>query len=121
MAEANAYMTGRFGGGGWFVLTLAVREQLLITAFRWLVSEGVPKTATSDGAKWGQIELAWFINNNLAEYEDREALIASGVESFKLSKWEERLSKNGLPKKIKDLIAGDINLGGYFPDYTREY
>jgi hypothetical protein len=120
LTEANTYMGDRFGGAAWFALTIPERETLLITAFRWLVSEGVPKTSTSEGVKWGQIELAWWINNYFDEYEARQALIAGGVKKFKASKWEEELSQVGLPQNVKNLVSDDMNLGGYFPTYSRQ-
>jgi hypothetical protein len=120
LTEANDYMNDRFGGSGWFTLTNASKEELLTTAFRWLVGEGVAKSNTTELVKWGQIELAWWIYRYFEEFEDREALIAGGVTKFKLSKWEEDLEKTGLPKKVKDLVADALSLGGYFPDYDRE-
>lgn len=120
LSYANSYMDKRFGGASWFALTIAERETLLITAFRWLVSEGVPKTATAEKTKWAQVELAWFCYKYLDEYEDREALKACGVDRFQLSKWEEHLSTQKLPQKVQNLIAEEMSLGGFFPDWERE-
>jgi hypothetical protein len=118
--EADAYMVTRFGGDSWNTFTSETRESLLVTAFRWIVSLGVSTTSTATKVKWAQIELAWWIYNYLSEYEDREALIAGGVTQFRLSKWMEKLSEAGFPKRIEDLLAEDMGLGGYFPDWNRE-
>lgn len=120
LTEANNYLDSKFGAGGWSALPDATKEQLLVTAFRWLVSLGIAKTSTDENIKWAQIELAWWSYNYLSEYEDRGALLASGVTKFQLSKWEEELSSQGLPTIVKDLIADAINVGGFFPTMSRE-
>lgn len=120
LTEANDYLSEKFGADNWFTLSLANREKLLVTAFRWLVSIGVSKTSTAEMVKWAQIELAWWIYQYIDEMENREALYAGGVRSFTLSKWSERLEKSELPERIKNMIVDDIGYGGYFPDYNRE-
>jgi hypothetical protein len=120
LSQANDYLTSKYGASGWLSLSITIRKQLLISAYTWLVSEGLSKTSTAELVQWAQMELAWWIYNYISEYEDREALIAGGVREFALSKWREKLEENGLPKRIFKLIADDINYGGYFPDYNRE-
>lgn len=117
--EANDYMNTRYGASGWFAISTTDREALLIDAFRWLVSEGVPKNSMRDETKWAQVELAWYIYRFLEEHEKRESLIASGVTDFKLSKWREKLSQTGLPQRVKEFASKDLQLGGGFSSFNR--
>jgi hypothetical protein len=120
LAEANAYLEGKFGADGWFSLTDTVKKQCLITAYRWIVRLGVSPTSTANNVKSAQVELAWWIYQRYAEYEDREALYAGGVRDFTVLKWSEELEAPDVPSFIKDLIGEEIGLGGFFPEFSRE-
>lgn len=120
LAQADDYLEGKLGANAWTTLTDNQKKQCLISSFRWLIRLGVSSTSTSAIVKNAQIELAWWLYKNYEEYEDREALYASGVRTFHLSKWSESLSTPDVPQFIKDMIGDLIGVGGYFPEVTRE-
>lgn len=124
VAEADAYLADKFGASAWASLTTQIKEQLLITSFRWIYSNpnfNIPKTSTDELVKNGQIELAWWVYNYIDEYEKRGALIDSGVTEFLLPEWEEKLSKQQFPKFIEDILSDSLTgTGGYFFEVQRD-
>lgn len=120
LAEANNYLEGKLGASDWFTLTDTEKKQCLISSFRWLLRLGVPATATATNVKYAQIELAWWLYQNYEEYEDRDALYASGVRNFRIGQWSESLAKAELPSFLEDLIPGYLDIGGVFPEFSRE-
>ena len=126
VAEANTYFADRFGASTtWASLTNAQKEQLLITAFRWIQSRpefSISASATDTYIKEAQMELAWWIYNYMDAHEQRRALYIHGVRNFQLSKWEEELDKSEFPGFISDMLADALTgLGGYFPTATRDF
>jgi hypothetical protein len=125
LAESNQYFEERFGSGAWAGLSDDAKKQCLITAFRWIFYSpifNIPASSTDDKVKKAQMELAWYVYGNFTSHQKRAALIAQGVTEFQLSKWEEKLSKGGMPQEILDILADEIiNLGGVFPTVTRTF
>jgi hypothetical protein len=122
VAEADAYLAEKFGADAWTSLANSIKEQCLITAYRWInsLSQYLISSVT-DPLKYAQIELAWYIYNYYDSHQEREALFAQGVEDFTLSKWKEKLKGVRLPKNVEDLLEDfDVGLGGYFPAMSRE-
>ena len=113
LGEANNYLEYRLGTSEWFDLPDTAdpgaksKEVYLVTAFYWLLSSAevsLSKSLTDENVKNAQSEAALFLLNYREEYEKRQALIASGVEEFKYSKWSETLAKVSLPENIKGLL-----------------
>jgi hypothetical protein len=123
VTEADNYLADTFGADGWAPLGNTLKEQLLISAFRWIFNypgATIPKTSTNEKVKSAQIELAWWIKNYWAEYEKRQSLIAGGVTDFELSKWMEKLGTQDLPQNILNILIGVLtDLGGVFPTFER--
>lgn len=121
IAEADSYLEGKFDAGAWAPLSDTIKKQLLITAYRWIVGtpELVLPAVATDAMKNAQIELAWWVYKFWTGYDKRDGLIASGVKSFRISKFSENFTKQDLPKFIKDLLADSLS-GEYFPVVERE-
>lgn len=122
LAEANSYFAEKYGASVWASLTSANKEQLLISAYRWITRSSevsVPPTATATNVKYAQIELAWYIYCYNEEHNKRSALYSQGVRSFNISKFSETLSQGGLPDIVKDLLKDSLNTGHKFPLLTR--
>lgn len=124
VAEADAYFSDRWLASAWAGLANTQKEQLLITAYRWIQAQSffsIPASSTSVKVKNAQFELAWYIYKFFGETEKRRALYTQGVREFKLSKWEETLEEGGFPDFIMDMLGDEIvNLGHRFPTISRE-
>ena len=97
VAEANTYLADKYGASTWSALTDAIKQDLLITAFRAIYFSGdynIPKTSTNEFVKNAQIETAWYLYNFNTEIEKRSALQEQGVLSFSLSKFSETYKGN---------------------------
>jgi hypothetical protein len=125
VAEADQYFEERWNAAAWAGLSLTAKQQLLITAYRWIFYSplfNIPASSTSETVKTAQMELAWYIYNYFQEHEDRQAIYSQGVRDFKLSRWEEELDKGGMPDIIKEILFDElINEGGVFPRVSRDF
>lgn len=108
LAEAEVYFSERIGAGPWEALPDdATKEKYLISAFRWIYYDPAftaPAAADDDGVKFGQCEAALFLITHADEYAKRDALIASGVESFTFSKWSETLGEVVKPAAVANFF-----------------
>jgi hypothetical protein len=125
VAEADTYFSDHWTASStWSGLTNTQKEQLLITAYRWIQAQSafsISPAATAALVKTAQMELAWYVYNYMTETEDRRALYAQGVREFELSKWSETLEKGGFPPFIADYLDDyTTRVGGRFPTATRE-
>lgn len=113
VAEANTFFSDLWGGDFWATLSVAQKQQLLITAFNWINSSGysISPTSTSVLVKNAQMMLAKEIYNSLPDYEKRQTLYASGVRSFSIEGFSETLAKQELPFNIQQLL-NDFKTGG---------
>lgn len=127
IAESNTYMADRWNSAAWTDGTIsdAQKEQLLVTAYRWIQAQpqfSIAASSTETAVKEAQIELAWYVYKFFDETEKRRALYAQGVRDFSLGKWEEELEKGGFPDFINDMLSDELtNLGGYFPTASRDF
>jgi hypothetical protein len=125
VAEADTYLEDRWNASGWSDRTTTEKEQLLVTAYRWIQAQpqfSISASSTEDYVKNAQIALAWWIYNYFDEYEERRALYDSGVRNFTLSRWEEELDKARFPGNISDLLDDALSgAGNYFPTMSREF
>lgn len=124
VAEADTYLDEKFSAGNWATLAYEAKEQLLITSYRWINAQrvNIPASSTESNVKYAQIELAWYCYGHLTSHEKRRALYAQGVRDFKLSKFEEKLEKGGIPDFILDLIKEELTgYGGRFPVASRTF
>lgn len=123
-ADADTYFSEKYGAGAWATLTDSVKDQLLISAFRWIQQQSkftIPASSTAEIVKQAQCEAAWFIYNYWTEYTKRQALTASGVKSFKISNFSETLELPTFPIFIGDMLDGFVtSQGGVFPTVSRE-
>lgn len=124
VAEADSYLTDKWGADNWSSLTNTQKLQALITAYYWIQSladYNISATSTEANIKNAQIELAFYISENYAEHNKRRNLYSQGVRSFKISKWSEKLDKSKLPKIVEDLLTDElINTGGYIATIERK-
>lgn len=123
-AEADAYLEEKWGASAWASLSGLQKDQLLISAYRWINQQpniSIPTTSTAAIVKNAQCEAAWFIYNYWSEYEKRRALIASGVKEFEVSNFSETLNKIAFPDFILGMLI-DFSVGdaGYFPTAKRD-
>lgn len=125
VAEADAYFSEKFGASVWAALLNATKEQLLISAYRWIQSQTmftIEATSTAEKVKQAQYETAWYMYKYWDQHEDRRALIAQGVTDFKISEFEETLSEVKFPGFISDLLEDFITGGGFsFPVVNRTF
>lgn len=115
VAEADAYLETKAGSEMWFYLDDAPatpgadsKETFLVSAFFWLFDDksfGLSAALTDDKIKRAQIEAALFLMTYRTEFENRQAMIASGVSSFRNSKWSENLGSVNKPQNILDILA----------------
>ena len=123
IAESETYLDEKLGADAWASLSDEEKTQSLISAFRWInratnYSIGV----VTDNLKYAQMELAFYIYEYSESHRKHEALIAQGVDSFRISKfWEASSGKIELPQTVKDLLSDyDLYTAGYFPLMERE-
>ena len=124
VAEADAYFADHFGRSAWAGLANSVKEQLLISAYRWIQQQAIfsiSPTSTADAVKQAQYETAWYIYKYFDNHEDRRALITQGVKRFQISKFEEELEEAGFPKFIKDILKDSLVGRSRFPLVSRTF
>lgn len=124
VAEADAYLDGKYGASAWAALPAGDKAALLITACNWLRRQtgfSIPITSTDPNVKAAQCEAAWFWYQHGEEWDKRAALYASGVRSFTVMSWSEDLSCPGLPQFIKDMVLDFASGAVYKPTATRSY
>jgi hypothetical protein len=104
VSQANTYFADKWGASAWAILTNAQKEQLLISAYRWIKSLSALTISTvTDLLKQAQYETAWYLYKYDAEHNKRSALHNQGVTSFTVLEFSEDLK------------------GAKFPDYIMEY
>jgi hypothetical protein len=102
IAEADAYLENKANAENWFLLPAnpassgeASKESFLVEAYYRILYNpefnGLTASLTNQDVKNAQIEFAFWLLNNYDDYLEREAKIASGIESFTFSKWKEKL------------------------------
>ena len=125
IAEADAYFLDRFGSSAWAGFSAAVKTDLLITAYRWIMQQSsfsIAANSTSSKVKQAQYETAWFVYKYFDKFEERRALFASGVRHFKIEQFEEDLAAAGFPDYISDILSDSIVKGiGTFPKAKRTF
>lgn len=134
VAQADAFLGDRIGTAPWFALEETAtepgeesKETYLTTAYQWLSGAyGIGADAAAPQSLQDAQTLAanWLIGNR-EDYEKRESLVASGVEEFEWSRWNEKLGDVAVPRFISDLMIG-LGIGGanaavqlYGDDYDR--
>lgn len=121
--EADDYFAEKWGAVAWASLTALEKDQLIITAYRWInqkLNLSIPAASTATKVKHAQCEAAWFVYEYWTEYSKRRALAASGVKSFDISNWSETLNSVQFPAYILGMVEEFIiNDGGYFPTVSR--
>lgn len=124
VVEADAYFSERWGASEWSTLTNNQKEQLLITAYRWIQAQAgytISAAATADKVKQAQYEAAWYLYRYYESHEERRALYAQGVREFEISKFTEKLERPEFPQDIAELLEDYADsLGGSFPMFNRD-
>lgn len=114
--EADAYLTYRMGAGDWFALLKEgnpgnnSKESVLGTAFRELLNcptLNLVVSSSGDAIKNAQCEMALFLTEHYDEFNDRRAAIATGLNSFSMSKRREDLRTYfvGVPEYIVSMLS----------------
>jgi hypothetical protein len=122
--DANEYFSDIWDGSFWSSLSLNQKQQLLITACKWVLRSGydIALTSTSQKVKDAQCELAIEVYNSYEEYKRRQTLYASGVRSFNFDGWAETLVKSELPANIQGLLENFAkNSNNKFFNLERDY
>jgi hypothetical protein len=124
LSQANSYFATRYGAVSiWPSLSIADREALLITAFKWIEGQtlfSIDPTDTSDIIKQAQCEAAWYWYKYGEEGEKRQALYAQGVRSFNISGFSETLAMPEFPVIISGMLSGFLTgMGGNLFDIDR--
>ena len=132
IAEADTYLTDRIDCEDWFTLADSAgagalsKTNLLVSAFYLLIkhpSLELSSSLTDDNVKNAQIEFSKYLHKHYEETDSRAAMIASGVRSFRLSKWWEQLSDKGgfqVPNYILGMLSA-YNVTGSTPLLLGEY
>jgi hypothetical protein len=130
--DANDILSDEFTAGTWSTISDVIKAQLLVTAFNWMYHYpyfAIPKDISGmtdpqkSNIEFAQSKLAmWYYNYGLT-HEQRMAIQADGVESFRLSTWSEKLDKKltDLPQFVLDILNDElINKGGYIFTVDRD-
>jgi len=123
VAEADTYLANRPTATDWFALDTAPgnpgeasKESYLDYAFYLILGSdefSISKDSTDDNVKEAQIEEVLFLLRNQLEFENRDAMIASGIEDFKVSKWSESLGDAvGFPSVVNGKLGNYSIVGG---------
>lgn len=94
LAEANIYFDSHIASSPWDALSDNDKEKYIKTAYRWIYYDSgfsVPALSSETAVKYGQCEAALFLINYYIDWSKHDALIASGVKSFKYGKRSEDL------------------------------
>ena len=107
LAVANTYFINKWGASAWASLVNLQKEQLLISAWRWMKSITgllIPDSSTDDKVKRAQMELAWYLYNYYEDHFRHQALDAQGVKSFSIMNYSETLQGAQFPQYIIDTL-----------------
>jgi len=125
VAQADTYFSEKFGASAWATLASATKEQLLISAYRWIQGQSmfsISPAATAEIIKQAQMEAAWYMYRYWDQHENRRALVAQGVTDFKISQFEETLQDVKFPSFLSDMLKDSIvGGGGTFPFISRPF
>jgi len=116
VADADSYLEFIPGSTDWFAMDdspatpgAESKESYLVMAFQWLISAsqftGLSSSLSSDNVKEAQIEAGLFLLHYREDYFKRSTLIASGVESFKMSRFSEKLGRVDIPDYIANKLS----------------
>lgn len=125
IVEADSYLAEKYGADAWSTFTDVKKKQLLVTAF-WRIYNSknfnIQLSSTDAKVKAAQIELAFWLSQYNTEWEKRQALINSGVVSFRVSKFSENYGKSisTIPEFINDILKDNYIAGVKFPTFNRE-
>lgn len=122
VAQADAYFLYKDTAAAWAALSNSQKESYLVTAYRIINSlSSLTISTVTQKLKDAQCELAWYRYKYGSESDKREALASQGVKRFKVSQFEEELTKGGIPDYIMEYLEGYITQGtGRFFKVNRE-
>jgi len=134
VAEADTYLENRIYASDWFTLDtspaspgVVAKESLLITAYRWLLNHPeleLEADSTDSNVKNAQIEAAIYLQNHFTEIDGREAAIATGVVSMRMSRRYEDLERgaSSLPASLVGMLRSFLRVtGGSFVELGGHY
>ena len=126
LAEADLYFEGKYQAStAWAALTDSVKNQLLVSAYRWIQQQAlfsISASSTAQIVKDAQCEAAWYLYSYGDEDEKRRALISQGVTEFELNEWREELSKYEFPGFLSDMLDDYYTgKGARLVTFEREY
>lgn len=124
VAYADTYFSEKYGASAWATLSSDVKKQLLITAFKWIRAQSdfsIALTANADIVMQAQCEAAWFLYKYQEDYEERRALSASGVKSYKILDVAETLGDVVFPSFIAGMLSDfSMEIQSAFPRVHRD-
>lgn len=115
VAESDSYFADMFGRSAWVSFSNTEKEQLLITAYRFINQNSnisIPANSTMDKVKYGQFEMSWYLYGYYDTHEERVALYAQGVREFDISKFGEKLEAPDFPSTIWDYFDDFLTTAG---------
>jgi hypothetical protein len=125
LSEANNYFVNKWGASAWAPLIILQKEQLLISAYRWMKSISglsIADSSTDPKVKNAQIELSWYIYNFSEDHFKHQALDAQGVKSFSIMSYSETLQGAQFPQYILDTLDAFVtNSGGKIITVHRDF
>ena len=126
LAEADLYFEGKYQAStAWAALTDSVKNQLLVSAYRWIQQQAlfsISASSTAQIVKDAQCEAAWYLYSYGDEDENRRALSGQGVTEFELNEWREKLSKYEFPGFLSDMLDDYYTgKGARLVTFEREY
>lgn len=126
LAEANEYFEGKYQAStAWAALTDSVKNQLLVSAYRWIQQQtlfSISASSTAEIIKQAQCEAAWYLYSYGDEDEKRRALSGQGVTEFELDNWREKLSMYAFPGFLSDMLDDYyIGKGARSITFERDY
>ncbi len=112
VVQANTYFADQWGADAWATLTNTQKEQLLISAYRWIKSLKILTISTvTDKLRNAQCETAWYIYKYKADHDKRAALYNQGVTEFEVLDFRELLHGARFPDYIMELLDNYISSG----------
>ena len=113
LADADTYFSSHIGASPWDALSDNDKEKYLITAYRWVYYDSafdVPAASSETAVKYGQCEAALYLISYYTDMTKHDAIISSGIKSFRYGKRSEDL---GSVKKPQSVINYFSSIGMY--------
>ena len=119
VAEADNYLNQKLNTTSW---ATANKEGALVSAFYEIYNDPsllIPKNSTNEKVKNAQIELAFWLVENITAWNKRKSLQSMGVKEFDIDNVKEVYNKNSSLPTFIDNMLQDFKSGGTIATFSR--